>query len=105
MGSVNGKCLTGTQWKEFKELIRKIVFTLLLVLTLAVRTCLPAREPPQKVRGLGEFFDWGRGEVFPSWVWATPKVLASQNLHFAHGTCQNSEKVTLLLWQSNKLFF
>jgi len=27
-GSVNGKCLTGAKRKEFKELIREIVFTL-----------------------------------------------------------------------------
>lgn len=31
-----------------------------------VCSCLPAREPPQKVRGLGELFGGGRGETFPS---------------------------------------
>ncbi|OTA52571.1 hypothetical protein BHL82_10600 [Limosilactobacillus reuteri] len=26
------------------------------------------------MRGLGEFFGGGRGEIFPSWVWAKPMV-------------------------------
>ena len=39
-------------------------------------TCQPAREPPQKVRGLGELFGGGRGETFPSWVWAKPMIFS-----------------------------
>ena len=35
-----------------------------IVKTVTVLTCLPAREPPQKMRGLGEFF-FGRGQGEP----------------------------------------
>lgn len=30
-----------------------------------VLTCLPAREPPQKLRGLGEFLDGVKGKISP----------------------------------------
>jgi len=53
-----------------------------------VFACRPAREPPQKVRGLGEFFGRGRGGISPSWVWAKPKVLPSESAHIGKGTTE-----------------
>lgn len=42
--------------------------------TNSVCSCLPARESPQKLRGLGEFFMRGQGGKFPLQVWTASKV-------------------------------
>ena len=65
------------------------------VKTPTVLTCLPAREPPQKLRGLGEFFCGGAGETFPCWVWATPKVFCTLQRALAEPTSPSAERT---LW-------
>lgn len=69
---------SGMRIRSFKTLTNGIHPNPLGFSKCTFGNCLPAREPP-KESGVGGMIDGGRGETFPSWVWAKPKVLAGRS--------------------------